>query len=211
MRDGTRRSRKIGLTQGGRVVNGKAHAKWSRVFSRDVWRRLSEESGSGLQVITENPSAAFYHPASADEYRAVLTLLPADLSRYLRAIVLRRSPRVDRERGIEARRRFQCVILNAFPRSRRVSAAGLRSATIRHDCRWGAVLVAVDGRPYLEWSAEAVRHYYLYHLFLHELGHLNQPDFHKLRRRESFAEDFALQWAGRLGKLTSEGAAQQGG
>ncbi|MEZ5426313.1 MAG: hypothetical protein R2747_08620 [Pyrinomonadaceae bacterium] len=41
----------------------------------------------------------------------------------------------------------------------------------------------------------------MYHLFLHEVGHINQPWFHKMRRREEFAENFALEWAERLGHL----------
>lgn len=43
--------------------------------------------------------------------------------------------------------------------------------------------------------------YYLFHLFLHEIGHINQPWFHSTRRREEFAENFALEWAARLGEL----------
>jgi len=43
-----------------------------------------------------------------------------------------------------------------------------------------------------------VKRYYLYHLLLHELGHINQPNFHSRRRRESFAEDYALRWARKL-------------
>jgi len=210
MRSPARRSRKIGLTQGGRVVNGKAHAKWSRVFSRDVWTRLSEECGAGVQLIVENPSSGYYHPALPDDYRAVLAMLPKGLSRHLRAVVLRRTSRHDGRLGVEARRRYSCIILNAFPCTRRISTEGRSVAALRHDCRWGARAVTVNGRSYLEWPERAVRHYYLYHLFLHELGHINQPSFHKLRRRESFAEDFALEWARRLGKLGSGGAAEQG-
>jgi hypothetical protein len=53
----------------------------------------------------------------------------------------------------------------------------------------------------LVWSIEEIRRYYLYHLFLHELGHLNQPWSHSTRIPESFAENFALEWARRLGQL----------
>jgi len=53
----------------------------------------------------------------------------------------------------------------------------------------------------LDWSKEELRRYYLYHLFLHEVGHINQPWFHSQQRREEFAENFALEWAGRLGEL----------
>ena len=50
-------------------------------------------------------------------------------------------------------------------------------------------------------SLEEIRRYYLYHLFLHELGHFHQPDVHSRRRAEEWAENFALEWARRLGEL----------
>ena len=57
----------------------------------------------------------------------------------------------------------------------------------------------VSGR--LVWEPEEVRRYYLYHVFLHEVGHINQPWFYSLRQREAFAENFALEWACKLGAL----------
>jgi hypothetical protein len=63
MRNPMRRSRKIGLTQGGRVRDGRASEKWCRVFTRDVWEKLSiHQDCQGCRVIKENPSGAFYHP-----------------------------------------------------------------------------------------------------------------------------------------------------
>ncbi len=53
----------------------------------------------------------------------------------------------------------------------------------------------------LRWREEEVRRYYLFHLFLHEVGHINQPLFHSARRREEYAENFALEWAARLNEL----------
>ena len=94
------------------------------------------------------------------------------------------------------------MILNSFPRSHRIAISERsNSVSVRHDCRWGATLAENQCRRYLEWTEEAVKHYYLYHLFLHELGHINEPDFHARNRREGFAEAFALHWAARLGKL----------
>jgi hypothetical protein len=44
MKNPIRRSRKIGKTQGGRVKDGRANEKWSRIFPEDVWMRLSESN-----------------------------------------------------------------------------------------------------------------------------------------------------------------------
>ena len=198
-----RRSRSIGKTQGGRVKDGRAVEKWSRVFSRGPWLQLSE-SGEQLHLIQENPSRGFYHPCSAEEYVDVLSQLPDDLSRNLKAIVLRRTSRRDAVLGIEARRRFRCILINSFPASRRVvwGAKPPTDRSIRHYEPWCRNWKTEDGQWVLEWSEDEVRRYYMYHLFLHELGHINQPPFHALKRREDFAEGFALEWARRLGILS---------
>ena len=52
MRNPVRRSRKIGKTQGGRVKAGTASEKWSRVFTRGTWQKLSREC-EGLKLIRE--------------------------------------------------------------------------------------------------------------------------------------------------------------
>ena len=125
MHNPMRRSRKIGLTQGGRVRDGRAAEKWSRVFSRDIWEKLSiHRRDQGVRVLEENPSGAFYHPCQGHEYLSVLERLPAQLRQPVRAIVLRRTPKLDARLGVEARMRFGCVILNAFPRSDEIDLDG---------------------------------------------------------------------------------------
>lgn len=203
MRNPMRRSRKIGLTQGGRVQDGRASEKWSRVFTRDVWEKLSiHRRGQGCRVLQENPSGAFYHPCEGWEYLSVLERLPPGFREPVRAIVLRRTPKLDARLGIEARMRFGCVILNAFPRSNQmVWTAPPARATRRHYGRWCSRWLEGEDGLRLQWTSEEIRRYYLFHLFLHEVGHVNQPLFHDRRRREDFAENFALEWAARLGEL----------
>lgn len=154
-------------------------------------------------VLRENPSQDYFHPCRGSDYLALLERLPADLCVGLRAIVLRRTPKLDAELGVEARKRFRCVILNAFPRSLLMTwENGAGPATKRHYGRWCAGEWVTNGPLVtLQWSIEEVRRNYVFHLFLHELGHINQPRFHSARRREEFAENFALEWAERLGEL----------
>lgn len=54
-----------------------------------------------------------------------------------------------------------------------------------------------------KWPTLAIRRFLLYEVFLHELGHLQPVDLqarsHRLRfARERRAEEFAVEWCGRL-------------
>lgn len=203
MRNPTRRNRNIGKTQGGRVKDGKANEKWSRIFTRSVWEQLSDDRPGGYVILTENPSADFYHPCSPAELDAVIARLPKRLTASLRAIVLRRISKPDLVRGVEARVRYRCIILNSFPKSNIVDW-GLRSPTPRikrHYEPWCSYWVQEGDRWLQIWTDEQAKHYYLYHLFLHELGHLNDRSLNAVSQRESFAEDFALTWARKLNAI----------
>ncbi len=204
MRNPIRRSKKIGITQGGRVKDGRPDEKWSRFLSGDIWQQLSQNTpDSQCRLLTENPSKRFYHPCQAKDYLSILNRLPAHLAQPVKAIVLRRIHKLDYKLGIEARMRFSCVILNAFPRSNEMTWPGKPTeATRRHYERWCSNWINQDDQKFiLRWTDEEVKRYYLYHLFLHEVGHINQPWSIKQRQREEFAENFALEWASKLGKL----------
>jgi hypothetical protein len=173
------------------------------VLTRDVWDWLAAPRiKRGCRVLRENPSGAFYHPCEGEEYISVLQRLPIEISRGVRAIVLHRTSKLELRMGIEARMRFDCVIMNAFPRSKfMIWGSPPKLGTRRHYGRWCSRWLEKDGRVVLEWSLEEIRRYYLFHLFLHEVGHIYQPQFHESRRREEFAENFALEWASRLNEL----------
>jgi len=199
----SRRNKNIGKTQGGRVKDGVAAEKQSRWFPQSLWRQLSEAPRKGLVVVTENPSRDYYYPCSAEEVRAVIARLPSEYSQHLRAVIFRRISRRDQARGTEAYRRMRCIVLNAFPVSNEIDwgKSPPAESARKHYASWCDVWQERDGRWIQTWTAEQARRYHLYHLLLHELGHINQPPFHSLRRRESFAEDFALTWARKLKQL----------
>ena len=197
-----RRNRKIGKTQGGRVQNGISYEKWSRIFTRTMWDKLSEAEGK-WNVIKENPSSQFYHPCTGDDYVSVLKQLPDNLTKYVKAIVLRRTSKSDERRGVEARKLYHCVIMNAFPKSNEyIWHKKPVKLTINHYNNWcDNWITKNDGSWTLKWNAEQAHRYYLYHVFLHEVGYINQPYYHSLRKRKEYAENFALEWARELGKL----------
>ena len=96
-----------------------------------------------------------------------------------------------------------CIILNPFPVSNEYDWGSTPppDSAKRHYAAWCDHWELRDPRWIQVWTPAQVNRYYLYHLLLHELGHINQPDFHSRRRRESFAEDYALRWARKLKQL----------
>ena len=201
MHSPTRRGKKIGLTQGGRVWNGEPHEKWSRVFPPNTWEQLSNATGE-LRIVEENPSKNYFHPCSPGQIRSVLNELPTTLTEEIRAIVLRRVPRIDEKLMIDARRQFQCIILNSFPRNLRIIWAEKPSQRIvRHMNIWCDNWSEEDGDWVLQWTHGKIRSYYLYHLLLHEIGHIVDWRHNQRNRREGFAENFALGWARKLGQI----------
>ncbi len=193
-----RRNRNIGKTQGGRVMNGRATEKWSRFFTQDIWTKLST-SKEKWKVLTENPSRDYYHPCKANEYLEVLKQLPDEYTENVKAIILKRTSKSDQKLLVEARRRYDCVILNAFPKTNEwVYAFKPADSFIRHCNPWCKNWIEDKGLFKLVWTPDEVKRYYLYHLFLHEIGHINEQWSKSLKKREDFAENFALEWAKRL-------------
>jgi len=201
MKNPIRRSKKIGKTQGGRVKDGVASEKWSRIFTQDIWTRLSEDKIK-WQVLEENPSRNFYHPCEGDEYLKVLKRLPNEDTEYVNAIVLRKTTKRDYHLGVEARKRYRCVILNSFPKSNKLYWNYKPTGKIfRHYEPWCSTWKEDEKGWYLKWDRTEVKRYYLYHLLLHEVGHFNQPYDYSRKKAEAFAENYALEWAKKLNQL----------
>ena len=202
MKNPIRRSRNIGKTQGGRVKGGRAYEKWNRSgYLHNIYAQLSD-SNDTWQLFKDNPSKSYFHPCEGGEYFNVLRKLPGELTKYVKAIILPRMSKYDERYAVEAKRRYDCIIMNPFPKNMKVvwSYKPVK-AVFRHYEPWCNHWKNIGKSWVLLWEYDEVRRYYLYHLFLHELGHISQPRFHSLNRREEFAENFALEWARHLGKL----------
>lgn len=199
MKNPIRRNQNIGKTQGGRVKDGRADEKWSRLwFNTDIYSKISE-SNELWQVYKENPSKNYFHPCEGEDYLQVLDLLPKDLTKYVKAIILPRISKRDAKYGVDARRRSDCIIINPFPKSLEFTwSSKPTDSTIRHYDHWCTNWRGNSKEWKLRWSKKEAKRYCLYHLFLHELGHINQPWFHSRNKREEFAENFALEWASKL-------------
>ena len=200
MRNPTRRNRNIGKTQGGRVKDGKPEKKWSRLwFNTDIYAKISD-SEEIWRIYRENPSVNFFHPCEGSEYKEVLERLPENLTKYVKAIILPRISKYDAKRGVEARRKYDCIIMNPFPKSMEISYIRRPEKKVfRHYKHWCDNWKNEQETWKLKWKLSEIKRYYLYHLFLHELGHINQPLYHSLAKREEYAENFALERASELG------------
>ena len=161
MYNAIRRSKKIGLTQGGRVKDGRPREKWSRAFAQSTWEKLSSQ-GPIWRIIRENPSRDYFHPVTGTEVKAVLRRLPGDLTAPIRAVVLRRLPEIDERLGIDARLEHRCVILNSFPRDALMRFAHRPSAAeIRHYQPWCSnEWRECEGEWTLSWDREELKRYY---------------------------------------------------
>lgn len=199
MRNPTRRSKNIGKTQGGRVNNGKADEKWSRLwFNTNIYSQISN-SDQIWQLYRENPSRNYFHPCEGEEYIEVLKQLPENLTKDVKAIILPRISKRDAKYSVDAKRRSDCVIINPFPKTLEFYwPYKPEQKTFRHYEPWCTKWESNDNEWKLKWNKKEAKHYCLYHLLLHELGHINQPCFHSLKKREEFAENFALEWATKL-------------
>lgn len=200
MRNPIRRSRNIGKTQGGRIKNGRSTEKWSRLFPENKWRQISSSEIS-WQTFVENPSKDYYHPCSPSDYLVVLQKLPEHQTEDVKGIILRRTSKRDLELGIDAWRRWSCIIMNAFPTSNRFTYSYKPKESqvnfFKPFCdRWKEE----DGSWYLDWEPEEVRRYYLYQVFLHELGHINDWSRTSQSKREKYADSFARDMAEYLGE-----------
>ena len=160
-----------------------------------------------MRIIRENPSHDYFHPCSAVQINNVLDRLPVQFTKDIRVVVLRRTPTYDEWAGVEARCRYSCIILNAFPKDLKMAwYSRLTQAQRNHIEPWCSRWREENSRRILQWINSEIRKYHLYHLLLHEVGHIHDYYHHKgYKRREAYAENFALEWASRFGKLPGKG------
>ena len=195
MKNPIRRSKKIGKTQGGRVKNGRPQEKWSRLFPENQWRRISDRERI-WQFFVENPSRDYYHPCKPEEYLEVLKRLPSHQTRGVKGIILRATPKTDLKLGIAASRRFSCVILNSFPKDKKWVFEKKPSKAMIKCCEpFCSNWTEKKGAWVLNWDDLGVRRFYLFHLFLHEIGHMNDRYTTSRTKRENYAESFARDMA----------------
>lgn len=149
-------------------------------MSREVRFSVSPASADRIYHVTE------------DDIRVVLSRLPHEAWRRLRAVHFNDRSRGARTLGYVNRGRRE-IALCALPPRMSLARFLAKGESPRY---WGA-------RRGTQWPSLAIRRYLLYGVFLHELGHLQviDPDAKNDRRQfamETKADEFAASWRRRL-------------
>lgn len=146
-------------------------------------------AGLALRVIRQRPREGWAMPCTADDVRRVLSLVPRALWQDLRVLVFRQPLRS--ECPVDAcvsRWRFDegaAIVINAVRVDEWRFVEGVHADVVR---RAGG---DVGSRMAL-FTREVARAFMLYHVLLHEVGHLSQGS------DEMRAEQFAIEWECRL-------------
>ena len=94
------------------------------------------------------------------------------------------------------------MVLNAFPKTREyIFDKKPSESTLKHYAPFCTNWEDRNGTWVLNWEEHQVKRYFLYHLFLHEIGHINEPIYHNKVKRENYAESFARDMAEWLGEI----------
>ena len=148
--------------------------------------------GDTIKFSVLKPRGDRIHHVTEEDIRVVLSRLPSEVCRRLRAVHFNDRSRGARVLGYVNRGRRE-IALCALPPRLSLTRFLVRGQTPN---QFGAM----RGR---QWPTLAIRRFLLYDVFLHELGHLQVIDENaKSQRlkfaREKYAEEFAIDWCKRL-------------
>ena len=201
-----RKSRRAGVIHGGR--------RWPKLTEGLHGRTHSLHAPAPGQAVPifrcDNPSRAFFFPVTPDEVRTVLVQLPKSHVERLTHVWFRRVSTRAYDEGEVPLAEFvrgsgvAAIILYPWPVDRLLyfGRQSVPPAILRFYRPWAPTLVSDERGHFLCFTAEGLRRFYLEHLLLHEVGHLvdsgrGARSRGRVRRAESFADDYAVQWSAR--------------
>jgi hypothetical protein len=170
---------------------------WHEPVERDEPKACHE-----LKVIVQNPGRTYIHPVTADDVRERVLQLPAQYREKLDVVQLSRMTR--------KRRLFPCyglqwgtaVYLYPIEESLeelyvRAPRPAQRIETEMFGGRW-----VEDGPLWrLIWTENSIRDFYLNNVLIHEIGHINDDRNTSFRKREQFADWFAVEYGFRASRM----------
>lgn len=173
----------------------------------EVWHEPQEPNDSAersLRVITQPAGAGFVHPVTADDVRERVLQLPARFQEKLEVVQFSRMTR--------KRRLFPCyglqwgssVYLYPIEASLeelyvRAPKPAQRIESEMYGGRW-----VQDGNLWrLIWTENTIRDFYLNNVLIHEIGHINDDRNSSFRKREQFADWFAIEYGYRASRSRS--------
>lgn len=148
-----------------------------------------------LTVIVNPPGTGYLHPVSADDVRERVLQLPAQYRSRLEVVQFSRMTR--------KRQLFPCYGLQwgaavyLYPIEESLEEVYVRAPrpaqrieTEMFGGRW-----VQDGQHWrLIWTMSTVRDFYLNNVLIHEIGHINDQRNTSFRKRERFADWFAIEF-----------------
>ena len=154
--------------------------------------RVSTRMLSRIKFSIHPPGADRIHHVNEEDVRVVIGRLPQELLKRLRSVHFNDQSRGGRTFGYVTRRGRREIALCALPPRMSFSRLLKGQTPEQFGARRGA-----------KWPAIAIRRFLLYHVFLHELGHLQivdeRTESDRLRfAHEKLAEEFANFWRGTL-------------
>lgn len=163
----------------------------------EVWHdpTKDENSGGELKVVIQPAGRGYLHPVSADEVRERVQQLPKQFQQKLDVVQF--------SRMTKKRRLFPCyglqwgtaVYLYPIEESLqelyvRAPRPAQRIETEMFGGRW-----VQDGNLWrLVWTEKTIRDFYLNNVLIHEIGHINDDRNTSFRKREQFADWFAIEY-----------------
>ena len=179
----------------------------------EVWHDpvCSDESDNhDLDIVTQPAGRGYVHPVSADDVRERVLRLPARFQEKLDVVQF--------SRMTKKRRLFPCyglqwgtaVYLYPIEQSLeefyvRAPRPAQRIETEMYGGRW-----VQDGDLWrLIWTETTIRDFYLNNVLIHEIGHINDDRNTSFRKREQFADWFAIEYGYRASRPARNGASHR--
>lgn len=176
---------------------------WHEPRSRDE-EQASIRERSSLEVLVQPAGQGYIHPVTPDEVRERVLQLPVQYQANLDVVQLSRMTR--------KRRLFPCyglqwgtaVYLYPIEQSLeelyvRAPKPAQRIESEMFGGRW-----VQDGKLWrLIWTESTIKDFYLNNVLIHEIGHINDQRNTSFRKRERFADWFAIEFGYRASRRRS--------
>ena len=209
-----KKNRKFGDVMGGRM----RPKLTDNIFNRQHNLQPLTENQERPVFIIENPSKDFYFPATIEEVKATLSLLPKDHTKYLTHIWLDKVKKKDYLSGDTLQGEFICgskvylIKLYAVPIDNKM-LFGQTKPTTKELSFYKAYCTDLQHNKsgwYLQWTEQNMKRYFLEKLLLHEIGHcvdyIYQRQWSKANNKqvENFADNYAVVWSNNIRQTFDE-------
>jgi hypothetical protein len=175
----------------------------------EVWHDplAAEKAGdprTPLKILVQSPGRGYVHPVSPDDVRERILQLPEEFQSRLQVVQFSRMTR--------KRRLFPCyglqwghsVYLYPIEASlEELYVKAPRPAQRIESEMYGGRWIQDGGFWKLIWTESTIRDFYLNNVLIHEIGHINDDRNTSFRKRERYADWFAIEYGYRASRRRS--------